>query len=658
MTDGEPRRSWPVMALAVLTLAVAATHGFGLRAPFHYDDKLEILLNPNFNGFGHWREIWAYNPFRFLLLCTFSVQYNTTGLQTWPFHLVNLAIHALNCALVVSLAGRALTAMSAGAPSTAEIAWRYRLGALFAGVLFGVHPLLIEGVTYISGRSSSLATTFYLAALVLLDTILRMQAEAPDRGVRFRAVARRVSLLVSLVIALLLLGAVVAALLTRHELVAPGRAVFLGFGVTLAGCGGCSVLIRRILAVPLPTGPPSGPLVIRWALLGALFVTGAMVKEIVVTLPVALWLWELCFHHRGRLRPALASLWGFHLPLFVVPLGLALFRMAYYGSLLSPDMLRPMSVNLWTEAEVVWRYVGLFLWPAGLSIFHDHPESAGPGSWPTWLALAGLALTTGGALWSLRRRPALAFVVLWTLVALSPTSSVLPLKETMAEHRAYLPAAGWCVAMALLLFGRDLGRRWILLAAVCAVALGALAVRNVTYTRLWLVEEHLWQNAVERNPHAADAWYMLGDIARAERRLGEAETRYRRCIDADPDHADAQNNLGLVFAEQGELDEAYVWFIRARNAARRRGRCYPSAYNNIANVMSNRENYLDAADQFNQALQCDPDNFVAHVGMGNLFYGPLENRELAMKHYRNAVRLYPTHPTSQVLMQRIEELSW
>ena len=643
---------WPLLVILTLACSVAATHGFGLRTPFHYDDKLEILLNPNFAGLGHWREIWLYNPFRFLLLSSFSIQYNTTGLLTWPFHLFNMAIHVTNSSLVVLLAMRLLRTDGIRDP------WRMRGAALFAGVLFAVHPLLVEGVTYISGRSSSLATTFYLAGLWVMDDILQRQAGAPDRGVRFRAVARRTSLLLGLGLLVALAGAVVTALLVRHQVVPAGRAVFVGIGTILLAVGASSFLARRILAVPLPTGPPAGPLLARWALLATLFVTGAMVKEIVVTLPAALWLWELCVHHRGRLRPALRTLVGFHLPLIGVPLALAALRFAYYGSLLSPDMLRPPLLNLWTEAEVIWRYLWLFVWPAGQSIFHDHPESGGPFTWPTWLALTGWIAVMAASLWGLRRRPALAYVGLWTLVALAPTSSVLPLKETMAEHRAYLPATAWCALPALLVMPVVSGRRAWAVAALAGVVLFALGMRTVSYTQLWGSEEDLWSNAVERNPEAAEAWYMLGDIARADRRLDTAAERYRLSLDLDPNYADAANNLGLVYAERREYERAYQRFRQARNIAERLGQCYPAAHNNIGRVLTVRGDFLEAAAQFRMALECDPESYVAHVGLGDLFYGPLQSRDQALEHYRTAARLFPDHPTSTVLRTRIEELSW
>ena len=642
--------AWTLGAGAILALAVIAAHGWGLGSPFQYDDKLEILLNPNMAGLGQWRELWIYNPSRFLLLCTFALQYNTTGLETWPFHAVNLVVHWLNAALVAALAHRVL--LSDGR----ERSRGTRFAAVAAGLLFAVHPLLVEGVTYISGRSSSLATTVYLACFWVLDDILRRQQGASDRGVRFRSVSRRVSLLLSLAIGVASVGAVAAALLQRLEVASGGRAVFLGLGATLLASGLAAALVRKILAVPLPAGPPAGPLVARWGALAALLVVGAMTKEIVVTVPAALWLWELCGHHRGKLRSALDSLVGFHLPFFVGPLGLLLFRWAYYGALFSPDMLRSPWINLWTETEVVWRYVGLFAWPAGLSIFHDHPESMGPLTWPTAVAVALWVAVIVWCLRSLRRHPILVFLMLWPLLALSPTSTILPLKETMAEHRAYLPMAAWCIAPVLLAMRTTLDRR--LLAGVAVVWIGFLGIRCGLYTQQWNSEEGLWQHAVDLNPEAASAWYMLGDIARATARLDDAETYYGRCLEHDPLYADAANNLGLIHAERRDLESALRMFQQADRIAGEQGTCNAPALNNMANVHTLRGDSMEASRLFEDALTCDPVNCVAHVGLGHLFYGPLDNRDLALEHYRTAVSLCPNHPTIQQLTRQIEELSW
>jgi hypothetical protein len=86
--------------------------------------------------------------------------------QTTPasFHLVNIAIHAANVFLLVLVAWHFL----AGAVSRS---WMRTMAAVLCGLVYGVHPGLIEPVVWISCRYDLLATFFLLLAL-LLDMIL------------------------------------------------------------------------------------------------------------------------------------------------------------------------------------------------------------------------------------------------------------------------------------------------------------------------------------------------------------------------------------------------------------------------------------------------------------------------------------------------------
>lgn len=649
---GSPHR-WPVMAALVLVAAVAAVHGVGVNAPFHYDDKLEILINPAMQGLGHWRGLFDYNPFRFLLLCTLALQYNTTGIDTVPFHLVNLFIHALNAWLVYGIARRIIARAGPWKGGAPLEAW-----ALAAALLFAVHPLLVEGVTYISGRSSSLATTAYLAAFLVLDGLLRELETHPGQRARWQAQSQRIGLAMAGLVASGLLGSVVFLWMERGRGMDMGTAQAGGSAVILLGTLAVGIAYWRWGRQPLPAGPSTRRLMIRWLALLLLFALGVMTKEIAATLPAGLWLWELCMGHRGRIRPALHSLRGLYLPLIAGPVGMLLFRVAYFGSLSGPDsIIRPPLVNLWTQAVVVWRYVGLWLWPADLTIFHHHPVSESPLAWPAWLALAGWIGVVALAVKIRHRRPALTLVLVWPLLALTPTSSLIPLKETMADHRAYLPAAMWCITPLLLasLVPALRRRRWLIpvLVALAAVPLG---VRTVQYTRLWQSEQGLWEYAAQVQPEAAEIWYMLGDIDRSRLLLRDAEQSYRRCLELDPGYHAAANNIGLVYEEQGRPDKALEWYRKAQDIATEQGTCSSAATNNIGNALTQREAYLDARDAFTDSLVCDPNDYVAHVGMGTLYDQHFHNRDRAFHHYQRAVQIRPDHPGNAELVRRIEEL--
>ena len=82
------------------------------------------------------------------------------GDRPLDYHVVNLLIHALNTCLVFLVLSRLLT--MAGWPQRRRL-----VGACIGSLVFLIHPLQTESVSYIAGRSESLASLFLLLAYVV-----------------------------------------------------------------------------------------------------------------------------------------------------------------------------------------------------------------------------------------------------------------------------------------------------------------------------------------------------------------------------------------------------------------------------------------------------------------------------------------------------------
>ena len=141
------KRLSPVLILAG-TVAVVYLNSF--RGAFQFDDYLVIVDNA---GVHSWSAFLAGLPrgIRPLLKFTYTLNW-TSGLGLFGFHLVNVALHAANAVLLFLLASRVV--------GTSGFA------ALLSALLFAVHPVQTEAVTYICGRSVSLMAFFYLGSLL------------------------------------------------------------------------------------------------------------------------------------------------------------------------------------------------------------------------------------------------------------------------------------------------------------------------------------------------------------------------------------------------------------------------------------------------------------------------------------------------------------
>ena len=137
-----------------------------LRAGFVWDDGIWLVDLPQYRdpalAWGTLVQPFALSPnyYRPVALLTVLAELRLVGLNPAVFHLTNTLLHALNTLLVTLLAGR-LVRQWPGETSTP----RWRSGSLLAGLLYGIHPVLVEGAAFVSGRFDLLMTTFLLVAL-------------------------------------------------------------------------------------------------------------------------------------------------------------------------------------------------------------------------------------------------------------------------------------------------------------------------------------------------------------------------------------------------------------------------------------------------------------------------------------------------------------
>jgi protein O-mannosyl-transferase len=107
----------------------------------------DLSWNGIVNIFSHY-QVANYHPFTTL---TWAIEYNLYGLNPAPYHYFNIFLHLVNTLLVFILAYRLIKSI-----------WPSALVAL----IFGIHPMHIESVAWVSERKDVLYTLFFLASLI------------------------------------------------------------------------------------------------------------------------------------------------------------------------------------------------------------------------------------------------------------------------------------------------------------------------------------------------------------------------------------------------------------------------------------------------------------------------------------------------------------
>lgn len=649
-----------------LVLAVLALYLPSLGVPFEYDDKVEILQNRVIRSPGEVGPMWEYNPFRVLLMYTFAWDVWAWGLlRPAPYRLENILIHIANALLVLGWVTRL-------APKLAPDWDAARRGLLAgaAGLVFAVHPLAIESVTYVSGRSASLATFFVLlSAWSYLGYALPVDAR-PEVGRWLAARLKRVNVALGAVLGAGLVVGLPVAFLVASERMTAGRGLTVGLGgtaalLTILG----AVFADRWRALEPPEVDAETRAVGRKAsnrlvFSFVAFVLGCATKEIAATLPAVLLLTEWIALRGGATKEAGRTLRGRLFAFFGIPAFLIALRVVAYGYIASPTPIRPWTVNVLTQLEVVPRYLGLWVVPFPQSIYHDHPPVTPPGTWVTW---AGAALIVGLLVAAVRGRraaPALSLGLLVAAVTLAPTSSIFALKETMVEHRTYLPSMGFALATAWVFAGpvwaaaARMGRTKPLLHAGAPLLLwcAALAWEHRAYSTLWESQEALWSNALAVNPKAADAWRYLGDLYSAQSRWTDADEAFTAAVALRPADPELLSKLGRTKAVRKDYKAAEGLWERAVIA----DSCHTPALNNLAALRVIRKDTSGAVDLYTDSLACKPEeNYLAHRALADIYYSSLDDHEKAAHHTQRALEaLDPASPDAPLLKQRLLELTW
>ena len=162
------------MAALLLILAVAAVYQGTSSGPLIYDDDVWILWNPSIRHL--WPPWGVLSPApgspvygRPVLSLSFALNYAVGGAGPGSYHLANACIHAMAALALFGVVRRTL----AFVPGTFRTERDRVAPAFAAALLWAVHPLQTEAVTYIAQRAESLMGLFYLLALYSLIRALQ-----------------------------------------------------------------------------------------------------------------------------------------------------------------------------------------------------------------------------------------------------------------------------------------------------------------------------------------------------------------------------------------------------------------------------------------------------------------------------------------------------
>ena len=176
-----PDAAWAVMlAAGVIVLATWAAYANSLSAPFVFDDLKSLTLNPSIRHLWPLGDVLSPPPGgglsgRPLANLSFALNYAFGGESVRGYHAVNLALHMLAALVLFGVVRRTFLRpvwRDRFADAATPLAWAVAL-------IWALHPLQTEAVTYVSQRTEVLMGLCYL--LTLYGFIRGIESPAPAR---------------------------------------------------------------------------------------------------------------------------------------------------------------------------------------------------------------------------------------------------------------------------------------------------------------------------------------------------------------------------------------------------------------------------------------------------------------------------------------------
>ena len=143
-----------------------------------------------------------------------------------------------------------------------------------------------------------------------------------------------------------------------------------------------------------------------------------------------------------------------------------------------------------------------------------------------------------------------------------------------------------------------------------------------------------YNEALRRRPDDAEAYNNLALVLVAEGKIDEAIKNYNKCLEINSESVEVLNNLGNALAKQGRYEEAAGHLKRALSLDRN----FEVTYYNLGNALSQMGRNGEAVVYFREAVRLRQGDADAHYGLG-LVLDRLEEFDEAVKHYQRAIEL-------------------
>lgn len=581
----------------VIVLAGAAAYASSFGGQFIMDDQIGILANPRIHSLFPLKKF--FDDTRPVADFTLALNYAACGLNRPAFHAVNLAIHLVAALALFGLVRRSLLMERFAGRFDASAAGF----ALAVSLLWVVHPLATQAVTYIIQRAESLMACFYLLTLYSISRaggsprpmVWHIAAIVSCAlGMGSKAVMASAPLVAFLYDAIFMSGSARESLRRRWGL-------YLALGASVG------ILWRVGVIGGLYLKDQGNPITVGFAMEGLTAWQYALTQPGVIMhyLRLCLWPHPLCIDYGWPVAKTVSQ---------ILP-----------GAIVVGALFAATCWALWKRPVMGFVGAAFFLILAPTSSIVPIKDIAFEHRMYLPLAALLVALVASGD---------------WMLRSLSASQTIQPATCSLVARGLVGMSAA---ALALATFSRnalyaqpvELWRQNVALTPANSRPVNALGYSRFKAGRY---DEALvaLRRAIELDPLYAGAYANIGLLYWTQGNAVESVKYFGKAVDISPFEfgAELYNPYGLALLATGQKDEA----IKALNNA---VECDPDnldARYNLGNAYYSRGLSEKAVEAYREVLRQNPRYVEAHINLGMALAG-LGDADKAAESYRRALAL-------------------
>mgnify|MGYP001620174406 CR=1 FL=1 len=469
------------------------------QAEFVFDDFYSIARNADIKKL-IFSNIYKISRTRFVTNLSFALNYHFSGLDSSAYHVLNFFIHLTNIIIVYFIVQLLIRLFDLFKKDNFII----KIFPLSVALVFAVHPIQTQAVSYIVQRYTILASLFYLLSLYFYVKSILIRKNSPGK-------------ISPLQFWLCFVSSLICAVLAFFSKEISYSLPFTLLMIESVNLQNTKLKIRKRLIYVFP-----------FFLLA--FLTFAWQRSGTISEPI-----RVISNTISEPPSALRNI--------------KISRQNY----------------IFTQINVTTTYLRLLLLPVNQNAYYDFSVVKNLFQNTTIFNLIFLILLVFFALFHKDKHKIITFGILFFFITLS-VEGITPIDDAINEHRLYLASLGFILTVQFVLYQLLLKLKSYKKEAVWMmfIALWVIILSFLTYRRnfVWQSQSTLWTDTVKKSPNKPLAHYNLGVVFHYQGDTQSALTQFQKAVNLNENYADAYENLGSEFMNLGDVESAKVAYLK------------------------------------------------------------------------------------------------